>query len=125
MRRTPWLPAAVALLLAVAGRAAPPAEETAADEKLLKEAKVATDGPGLLAFLRKRVPDDEGRQKVAALVRRLGSDDFPAREEATKALVAVGPPALPLLRQALNDPDAEVKRRARGCIEAIEKAHSP
>jgi hypothetical protein len=51
----------------------------------------------------------------------LGDDDFKVRERASKALVAVGPRARPLLREALKDPDPEVKRRAEECLRGIDE----
>lgn len=108
-----------------AAHAQPPADEAAADELLLKSVKVATDGPGLLAFFRKRLVSDADQQRVALLVKQLGDNSFPAREKATADLTAIGPPALPALRRALNDEDAEVVRRAKECITAIDKAGGP
>jgi hypothetical protein len=54
-------------------------------------------------------------------VRRLGSADYAQREQASAALAARGSPALPFLRHALKGPDAEVRRRARLCLEQIER----
>src|SRR5205823_11548513 len=47
---------------------------------------------------------------------------YPVRSHASKALIAAGPPALPLLRQALRNPDREVARRAELCIAEIERS---
>jgi hypothetical protein len=114
----------VALLLAsvpLPVRAEPAAKpEPSEDEKLLQAAKVATEGPGLLEFFRKRTPSDKDRERVAGLIRLLGEESFPARQKAADDLVAVGPTALPQLRRALGDRDEEVRQRARECIEAID-----
>jgi HEAT repeat protein len=123
MTRALWLFAAAAFVLfalAVPGRAAPPADDTAADEQLLKGAKVATDGPALLAYLRKRVLTEADSAKVAAAIAKLGDEEFKVREQASADLIAIGPAALGPLRQAMTDGDAEVKRRARVCINTIE-----
>jgi hypothetical protein len=58
---------------------------------------------------------------AARLVTRLGSDSFAERESAAGELDRLGPAALPALRRALTDADAEVRRRAAALIEAIEQ----
>src|SRR5438445_13579409 len=45
---------------------------------------------------------------IANLVKQLGSSDFRERESATKALAAIGLPALEALRKAAKDDDAGV-----------------
>jgi hypothetical protein len=61
--------------------------------------------------------------EVSRLIKQLGSGMFAEREEASKALEALGPLALDALRKAANNPDedAEVRRRAEDLIKAIEK----
>jgi hypothetical protein len=93
----------------------------ARDEQVLKEAKVATDGPGLLEFFRKRTLDDAAEDKIKGLIRQLGDDVFEVREQASGQLVAIGARALPFLRQAGNDLDVEVSRRAKECLRSIEQ----
>jgi hypothetical protein len=56
--------------------------------------------------------------EIERLIRQLGSDKFGEREAASKALEAVGKPALTALRRAENSGDAEVRSRARRLIEA-------
>jgi hypothetical protein len=60
------------------------------------------------------------KDRVARLVAQLGSRRFTEREDATRALDAVGAAALPALRTALRGPDAEVRRRAAELIGRIE-----
>ena len=91
----------------------------AADEATLKAAKLASDGPALLDFLRKQVLTDADRKKIAALIRQLGHDAFQMREKASAGLVGRGAAAIPFLRQAVNSSDLEVARRARECLEQI------
>src|SRR5262249_61486054 len=62
---------------------------------------------------------------IRALVRQLGADLYAQREEASQALSRRGRPALPLLREALKDSDAEIVRRAERCIEEIEQGPGP
>jgi HEAT repeat protein len=103
--------------LAVPGARA--ADETAADEKTLKDAKVATDGPGLLAFFKGRTLTDDGRKNLAQRVKQLGDESFEVREKASEALVAAGKAAVPLLKKAVTDTDLEIARRAEDCLSRI------
>jgi outer membrane protein assembly factor BamB len=90
-------------------------------ERALKEAGVATDGPGLLAYVRRHTLSDEDQERLAAAVRQLGAGEFEEREKASGQLVGAGRVALPFLRPALHDADLEVARRARRCLEEIER----
>jgi HEAT repeats/PQQ-like domain len=89
------------------------------DEKLLRDARVATDGDGLLNFLRSRTLTDADREKLEQLVRRLGSEVFAEREKATADLIARGPLALPFLKKAKRDPDPEIAHRVEQCLREI------
>jgi hypothetical protein len=59
--------------------------------------------------------------KIDALIEKLGSEKFPEREAASKALEAIGNPALAALRRAaIHSEDAETRRRARLLVSLIE-----
>jgi HEAT repeat protein len=94
-------------------------EQLARDVKLLQNAGVATDGPGLVEFFRKQTLSDEQRRAIAKLITQLGDDNFPVRERATQELKALGPVAVPALQQALNHADVEVAARAKRCLSAL------
>jgi HEAT repeat protein len=113
----------IACLVLLAGgpaRAAAELEGLAADEQLLKSAKIATDGPGLLNFFRERTLTGPNRARVVALVQKLGNPNYRIREQASTDLVSVGSIAVPLLREAAKDPDLEVSRRAERCLNQID-----
>jgi HEAT repeat protein len=114
----PWLAVCVLLLLVARGEGAPAGDP--GDEKLLREAGVAADGPGLLAFLRRRTFTAEDEKRAVALVGQLGDASYERRQQASEGLEALGPVAAPLLRRAVNDTDPEVRRRARACLEVVE-----
>jgi HEAT repeat protein len=122
MHRGPLLFLFASLLLLLlhppAGAASPAA--VAADEQTLRTAKLGVDGPALLDFFRQRTLANADRDKILALIRQLGDDDFGVREKAFTHLVALGNPAVPLLRQAIADADAEVVHRAERCLARIE-----
>jgi hypothetical protein len=59
---------------------------------------------------------------VRALIEQLGDADYRKRDEAVRRLEAEGPVAVPALRKVLGHPDAEVRRRVREMIPAIETA---
>jgi hypothetical protein len=100
-------------------------ELAAAEERALKDAKVATDTAGLLEFLRRQARREADRDKVKRLIKQLGDDDFEVREKATQELIQLGAAALPELRQATKDADAEVATRARRCLDSIVKVSGP
>jgi HEAT repeat protein len=111
-----------ALLLTVSaacGGDDPPA--TAEEEQVLKDAKIASDGPSLLEFFRKQILSARQVERIDALVSQLGDEDFKVRERATAELKGVGTPALARLRLALKDKDAEVRWRAEVTIQSIEQ----
>lgn len=58
---------------------------------------------------------------LPALIARLGSLKFAEREAASRALDAQGAAALPLLREACNAEDLEIRRRAEALVLRIEK----
>ncbi len=71
----------------------------------------------LLAAVSLHGEDVEGR--VKALIADLSSADSEARDRATAALIAVGPPAEKLLEETLASKDVEVRERARQALDAI------
>lgn len=93
-----------------------------ADVQALKAAGVATDDASLLAYLGARTLPEARRSRIQTLVRKLGDPSFETREAAQAELTAEGPPALPLVARAANDPDPEVARRARECLDKIGKS---
>jgi hypothetical protein len=95
---------------------------SAADEQRLGAAKISTDGPALLEFLRKRTLADDRLVKIEDLIRKLGDSSFDSRESAKEALVAEGHIATPLLTKALESTDPEVSGRAKECLERIGKS---
>jgi hypothetical protein len=109
------------VLVPVLAVAVGPGGGGSADEKLLREHKIATDGPGLLDYFRKRTLGDAGLARINEMVRQLGDDEFEVRERASEGLVALGMAARAALRAALKDPDLEIRRRARECLDKIDR----
>jgi HEAT repeat protein/Tfp pilus assembly protein FimT len=103
----------------------PLSEDKAADveqaEHTLAAAGIANDGPALLEFFLQRARLDMDPGKLAALTRQLTDPAAEVRARAAAALVARGPTAIPVLRQACNNlDDRELTARARRCLELIE-----
>ncbi|MHB1424724.1 MAG: HEAT repeat domain-containing protein [Gemmataceae bacterium] len=90
-----------------------------ADESLLRAAGIPTDGRDLSAYFKQRSVTVSNETRIKELVRRLGDDEFKAREEASRQLVMLGPRVRPFLRAALKDSDPEIVRRAQECLERI------
>lgn len=89
------------------------------DRERLKQAGITADGSGLLKVFTQRTLDDAARQRLAELIRKLGDEEFDVREQASKALLALGPSAEPALQQAVTDPDVERATRAKDCLAAL------
>jgi HEAT repeat protein len=86
----------------------------------------ASEGPALLEEFRRRTLSNADRAKALALIVALGKEAETERDRAATGLAALGPPVLPLLRQALQDPHYKATETAHRCLEAIEKeAGSP
>jgi hypothetical protein len=93
----------------------------APDETVIKAAKVKTTNDALLDFFRKRTPPAPARDKIAALVKRLGAKEASDADAAQGELTALGHAAVPLLRTAANNVDeAEASARAKQCLLNIE-----
>jgi hypothetical protein len=67
-------------------------------------------------------PADAPDAALEKWVEQLGDSDFRLRDEASAALKAAGLKALPVLRRALNHPDAEVRRRVNDLLPGLETA---
>ena len=88
---------------------------------------------GVLAFLVLVVPASAQADKkkpptqkeIVELVTKLSDAKFTVREQAQKALIEIGRPALPELRKAADAPDVEMQMRARRIIRAIENPPAP
>jgi hypothetical protein len=102
-----------------AAPADPPIDE---DEQLLKQRSIGVDGPALLEYFRSRTPSEARRQQAAALIQKLGDDNYTVREEATTALIRLGTPALAELKKVEKHPDLEVRRRVQRCLSSIQGA---
>jgi hypothetical protein len=87
-----------------------------ADEMTLRKAKAPTDGPALLAFLRRQVPDSAQAAELRRRIGELGDRSFKVREKATRELRALGGAAVPALREAAKSDDPETARRARSLL---------
>src|SRR5947209_5180929 len=116
MTRRLWILLALFALLFVPspGRTDEASKE---DIAVLKGAGLSTDNKGLLAFLEKRTISEATRTKVAELIRQMGAEEYDEREKASKAVVEIGAPARPQLREALTDGELEVRRRARRALD--------
>jgi hypothetical protein len=60
-------------------------------------------------------------ERIFQLISQLGSNNFKEREGAAAALDAIGEPALAALKNAKQDRDPEVRRRAESLVNAIHK----
>jgi hypothetical protein len=124
-----WLTSCLALAttLGVAGalRSQSPDQELDGDEQFLADFHVDSSGPGLLAFFQSLTLNENDRRELESLATELGDESFAIREQASRSLKRRGAAALPVLHEALTSADPEVARRARFCIEEIERGPGP
>jgi hypothetical protein len=102
-----------------------PVDESAADEKLLRDAKLATDGPALLRYFRDRTHKEADPKRLALLVEQLGDLKFSVREQAYAELLSLGVTSLAVLKEASNHADDEVRNRAVELRQQIEERADP
>jgi len=118
-----WLAAVILGALAGPGSAGEADRYRTFDEKTLREAGVGTDGPALVALLRRHILAETDQLRLRQLVAQLGDDVYATREKAAAELRLAGRKAVPFLRPALEDKDPERARRARDCLDAIAGAN--
>jgi HEAT repeat protein len=87
----------------------------------------AADGPALIDELKKRTPSDADREKVLALIAKLGDKEAAVRDKAMADLVTLGAEAAPLLRQtqANAEHDAKLAEAAQKCLSQIDPESAP
>ena len=66
--------------------------------------------------------DARSSDQIARLVRQLGSESFIQRQQATRELTALGIATREALLEASNDPDAEVRARARTVLATVSES---
>ncbi|MFL5329868.1 MAG: hypothetical protein ACJ8C4_13240 [Gemmataceae bacterium] len=91
------------------------------DAKLLTNSGIVPDPASLCTYVRRLAPSSVDEALIARLIEQLGDSAFEVRERATQQLVAQGPKALPALRAALENVDAEATHRAQRCLRRIER----
>jgi hypothetical protein len=84
-----------------------------------------TGGPDLLEEFKKRTLPDPERTRIQALVQKLGENAAATREKALADLLALGTPAIPFLRQAVNDRDARAADQAQKCLQLLDQNTIP
>lgn len=100
-------------------------EPGGADRKLLQDAGLPTDVPGLVTFFRSRSLKEADRRQFEDLVKKLDDRAFHVPEKAARDLVARGPLALPFLKKALMSGSLELSLRVQQCIQKIERGPGP
>jgi hypothetical protein len=97
-------------------------ESVLADELRLKNAFQNTDGASLVAFLSTRAKGAVDVDKLNELIEGLGAKAAADRQKACAALVAIGAPAIPTLRQAAREVDSpDTAALAKRCLKALEE----
>lgn len=93
------------------------------DEGLLRSVGISANGPNLLNYFRQRSRCEAKPESLAALIEKLGDPSPIVAQKACGELAAIGAPALPVLRQAVKDPDRQqIARLAQRCLHALEQS---
>src|SRR5262249_451955 len=117
MYRSRWIGVVLGVLIATAASAQ---TQLQTDEQTLKREPLPTEAKGLWGFFEGQAMKAGDGERLAILVKKLGSDIYRDRVPAEKELVSRGPVALPFLKAALPTAPLETKRRAENCILEIE-----
>jgi len=70
---------------------------------------------------RRENPAPADQERIRTLVIQLGDEDYTIREQASRALLAIGRPAVKILQDAIKNPDTDVEVlfRAKELLEQI------
>jgi len=98
-----------------------PFDQRKADLDTVKSAGYADDVKSLTDFFRNHTVKEADKTKVLALIKKLGDDNFDAREEASVEIAKSGVGAIALIRSALKDGDPEIVRRCELTLVKLEK----
>jgi HEAT repeat protein len=79
------------------------------------------DGKQLADEFKSRTLSNDDYEKVRGLIKKLDDASAETREKASQELVAVGPKAVPLLRQSTQNENPRVTAMTQKCINLIEK----
>jgi HEAT repeat protein len=122
MRHLFILPVGLALALVISPARGDDKENLADEEAKIRNAFQSVDGPSLVAFLRTRARAEASQEKLTSLIEALDSKDGAVQRKACAELVAIGAPAIPMLRRAAREGDApEVAAMARRCLKILEE----
>lgn len=93
------------------------------DQRTLKAAGFGEAGH--IACLQQRARGRNSLEEAIALTSQLSDEDRNKRDSAAADLIRLGKSALPAVRLALRDRDADVVRRARQILDVLEKLDEP
>jgi len=91
-----------------------------ADEQILRDSKVGTDGPAVLRFLQQLSPDPQRLKDMQADVDRLGHESFVERRRAFERLASYGFAATSLLKQSATSSDPEIARSSQVLLSKLD-----
>ncbi len=101
---------------------APPTPSNGGDEGLLRSVGINSNGASLLSYFHVRSRGEVKPEQLTALIEKLGDKSLIVAQKACGELAAIGAPAVPVLRQAVKDPDRQqVARLAQRCLHALEQ----
>jgi HEAT repeat protein len=99
-------------------------EAVLADDKILRDHKIASTDAAILEFFRKRTLSPEDQKRFRSLVRGLGDSAYVVRARAADKILKEGPPVLAFLKEAEFDTDLERQSQARRLLQEIRQANN-
>jgi HEAT repeat protein len=79
-----------------------------------------SESPTLLNEIKKRTLTEQLSASAKALIEKLGDDSFEVRQKSEEDLRKMGGMIIPLLRQALKNPDLEIRNRSHKVLATLE-----
>ncbi len=88
------------------------------------QSKTPAENHPLIKYFQDRSLTEAEEKVLKTHIRKLGSNSFRERTQATKYISQVGTPAIQFLEDSLNEKDQEIARRAEFCLALIQQQNA-
>ncbi len=87
----------------------------------LREHGIPPTRSGVVAYLRRLLPQADHKARVSKLIQQLGADRFRDRERATRELTSMPHPPVRELKEAMHHRDVEIAYRSLSILKCVEE----